>query len=234
MLTLKECSFVIKRLPDDFSASDVCVLCPPTPPLRPFSGDVALCAVAAGDVHDAGILLERSPVATASEYDASPAHLHSDDDGIGGYQLSAEVVGEVLREERPLLFAQTEEVLVRPQRLNVPPHLHNNKKSFLNASCKRPRGQNSVHRYFASTYPGEVAEENVTPLNIGWLDEETCPWCGALFFLEGTKSDGMYRQCCHRGKISVHPFVKPVGEVGALYSPAPNIVPMDFGLRVSP
>jgi len=28
----------------------------------------------------------------------------------------------------------------------------------------------------------------------------------------------MYRQCCHRGKISVSPFFKPVGEVGALYT----------------
>jgi len=42
------------------------------------------------DVHDADILLERAPVATASEYDASPAYLHSDDDDVrvGGYQLS--------------------------------------------------------------------------------------------------------------------------------------------------
>jgi len=89
-----------------------------------------LIVVAAGYVHDADILLERAPVATAPEYDASSAHLHSDDVGIGGYQLSAEVVGEVLREERPQLFAQREEVLLRPQRLNVPPHIHNNKKFF--------------------------------------------------------------------------------------------------------
>ena len=47
MFTLKECSVVVERLPDDFSASDVCVLCPPTSPRRPFTGDVARCAVAA-------------------------------------------------------------------------------------------------------------------------------------------------------------------------------------------
>ena len=107
----------------------------------------------------------------------------------------------------------------RVNRLVVPPANHNFKKNFLTASCKRPRGSRSTFKYFAFRYPGEIPEEGVEPMDVGRLDEKTCPHCGAFFFfLEGTKRDGLYRTCCHRGKITVQPFVKPTGDVGSFFT----------------
>ena len=148
----------------------------------------------------------------------------------GGARAGGEVSHGVNQEGVDLVSV----VEVRRNRpLVVPPVNHNFKRTFVSWNMKRAHGQKSVYNKLALKYDDDVLEHKVKPVDIGQLTEMECPHCHALYYFVESAKDKGYRECCHRGKISMEPFRRPTEEaIYELYAgTSPNAVHFRTNLR---